>query len=58
MELGNDIKMCVYADDTALFCHDKSTQYVQLRLQEALDKVLRWINCNLLELNVKKKSPC
>ena len=46
--------MCVYADDTALFYHDKSVNIVQSQLQSTLDKVLTWINNNKLILNVKK----
>ena len=44
LDLGNNTKMCVYADDTALFYHDKSVNIVQSQLQSSLDKVLTWIN--------------
>ena len=54
IDLGNNTKMCVYADDTALFYYDKSVNIVQSQLQSALNKVLTWINNNKLILNVKK----
>ena len=54
LDLGNNTKMCVYADDTALFYHDKSVNIVQSQLQSSLDNILTWINNNKLILNVKK----
>ena len=52
--VGNSFKLCVYADDTAIFCRGKSCSLVQKELQLALNKILAWIDDNRLTLNVKK----
>lgn len=54
IKFGNSFKLCVYADDTAIFCRGKSCSLVQKELQLALNKILAWIDDNRLTLNVKK----
>ena len=54
IKFGNQFKLCVYADDTALFCHNRGVSVVQKDLQCAINTFLQWIDNNKLTLNVKK----
>jgi len=50
----NTTKICLYADDTAIFVKSHSVQEINLILNNELMKVSDWMHRNKLTLNVKK----
>ena len=44
----------LYADDTSLFLIGKNINVLIHNMNEELAKVLQWLNCNTLSLNIKK----
>ncbi len=47
-------KICLYADDTAIFVRNKSVNEINKILNDELAKVSKWLYKNKLTLNVKK----
>jgi len=47
-------KVCLYADDTAIFAKNQSVSQVASTLTQEMDKVSNWLHKNKLTLNVKK----
>ena len=50
----NQAKICLYADDTAIFAKSKEVGQVAQVLTEEMKKVAIWLTKNKLTLNVKK----
>ena len=53
----NTSKICLYADDTAIFVRSQNVNEINRILNDELAKVSDWLNNNKLTLNVKKKKP-
>ena len=51
----NTSKICLYADDTAIFVRSQNVNAINRILNDELAKVSDWLNNNKLTLNVKKK---
>ena len=47
-------KLCLYADDTALFCKARDVSSVQISLQSEFEKIMQWVQTNDLKLNTNK----
>ena len=47
-------KMCLYADDTAIFCHDILSKEVQNNLQCDFDVICNWLDLNGMHLHPNK----
>ena len=47
-------KLCLYADDAAVFCKDRNINTVSKLLQKEFTKICNWVESNNLELNLKK----
>ena len=59
----NDLHKCsseldfhLFADDTKIFLQDRSLQCLELKLNEELDKLNRWLQLNSLSLNTDKRN--
>ena len=50
----NTFKICLYADDTAIFVRGQNVNEINRILNDELAKVSDWLNNNKLTLNVKK----
>ena len=44
----------LYADDTVIYCSDKSLNLAEKRLQKLMDKFSKWCSQNVLTINTKK----
>ena len=55
MNFQEHTKLCLYVDDTALFCKDRDVSSVQISLQlEFEGKKMQWVQTNDLKLNTNK----
>ena len=45
-----------YADDTAILVHGPTWEVVKATAEEALCRIMKWLNLNLLTLNLCKTS--
>ena len=50
----NTSKICLYADDTAIFVKSQNVNEINRILNDELVKISHWLNNNKLTLNVKK----
>ena len=54
IDLGVDTKLCLYADDTAVFVRSKNVNQLSQLLQSKLDLIGQWLDLNCLVMNSKK----
>ena len=45
----------LYADNTVIYCSDKSIDLVEIRLQNLINKFSKWCKQNVLTINTQKK---
>ena len=50
----HDIKMCLYADDTAIFCKAKNINDLETVMQRQFTEICKWLDLNGLVLNAEK----
>ena len=55
-EVSSVLLPILYADDTSLFLIGKKINVLIHNMNDELAKVLQWLNCNKLSLNIKKFS--
>ena len=54
IDFDNSTKVCLYADDTAVFVRGTNPIQISNTLQEEIDKICNWLQKNCLALNIKK----
>ena len=54
LNFEQNTKICLYADDTALFCKGRDISSVQTSLQLEFEKLMLWVQMNDLKLNTSK----
>lgn len=54
LKLSEKTKLCLYADDTAIFCKSKSENELQCLAQSQFEIICKWLKLNKLILNVSK----
>ena len=47
-------RLILFADDTTLYCHHKSKQFLKYMLTHDMELLLDWFKANLLSLNMEK----
>ena len=51
-----DAQFRIFADDTGIFCQDKSVESLVSKVEQIIEKINEWFTANKLTLNVKKTS--
>ena len=54
LKLSEKTKLCLYADDTAVFCRSKNEKELQTITQTQFNMICQWLKLNKLFLNVSK----
>ena len=54
IDYASSTKVCLYADDTAVFVKSKNAEDISKTLQVEIDKICDWLHINCLALNIKK----
>ena len=54
LKLSEKTKLCLYADDTAVFCKSRNEKELQTITQSQFDMICQWLKLNRLILNVSK----
>ena len=50
---GTDTNISLYADDAVLFCSNKNSARLKMRIETLLSKILKWSRSNYINLNVQ-----
>ena len=51
-----NVQVCMYADDTTLFCVGECKDSIEKNLQDALNSLTNWCHKNRMVINAKKSS--
>ena len=51
-----NVQVCMYADDTTLFCVGECKDSIEKNLQDALNSLTNWCHKNQMVINAKKSS--
>ena len=54
--LGLDVSL--FADDAVIYCSNHDQQFIQMRLERALSKIIYWCKANFININIGKTKFC